>query len=66
MRASLPAHLILHLITLIASGRNERLEVLVHPSNGATAQIGPWPLLLRFNNNNVLRCEVVCLTTNPR
>jgi hypothetical protein len=27
-----------------------------HPSNGATAQIGPWPPLLRFHNNNVLRC----------
>jgi hypothetical protein len=36
------------------------------PSNGATAQIGPWPPLLRFHNNNVLRCEVVSLTTNPR
>jgi hypothetical protein len=38
----------------------------IHPSNGATAQIGPWPPLLRFRNNNVLRCEVVSLTTNPR
>jgi hypothetical protein len=37
----------------------------IHPSNGATAQIGPWPPLLRFHNNNVLRCEVVSLTTNP-
>jgi hypothetical protein len=36
-----------------------------HPSNGATAQIGPWPPLLRFHNNIVLRCEVVSLTTNP-
>jgi hypothetical protein len=36
------------------------------PSNGATAQIGPWPPLLRFHNSNVLRCEVVSLTTNPR
>jgi hypothetical protein len=41
-------------------------EVLrFHPSNGATAQIGPWPPLLRFHNN-VLQCEVVSLTTNPR
>jgi hypothetical protein len=38
----------------------------IHPSNGGTAQIGPWPPLLRFRNNNVLRCEVVSLTTNPR
>jgi hypothetical protein len=38
----------------------------IHPSKGATAQIGPWPPLLRFHNNNVLRCEVVSLTTNPR
>jgi hypothetical protein len=38
----------------------------IHPSNGATAQIGPWPPLLRFHNNNVLRCEIVSLTTNPR
>jgi hypothetical protein len=38
----------------------------IHPSNGATAQIGPWPPLLRFHNNNVLWCEVVSLTTNPR
>jgi hypothetical protein len=37
-----------------------------HPSNGATTQIGPWPPLLRFCNNSVLRCEVVTLTTNPR
>jgi hypothetical protein len=37
-----------------------------HPSNDATAQIGPWPPLLRFSNNNVLRCEVVSVTTNPR
>jgi hypothetical protein len=36
-----------------------------YPSNGVTAQIGPWPPLLRFHNNNVLRCEVVSLTTNP-
>jgi hypothetical protein len=38
---------------------------MIHPSNGATAQIRPWPPLLRFRNNNVLRCEVVSLTTNP-
>jgi hypothetical protein len=38
---------------------------LIHPSHGATAQIGPWPPLLRFRNNNALRCEVVSLTTNP-
>jgi hypothetical protein len=37
-----------------------------HPSNGATAQIGHWPPLLRFHNNNVLRCEFVSLTTNNR
>jgi hypothetical protein len=37
----------------------------IHPSNGATAQLGPWPPLLRFRNNNVSRCEVVSLTTNP-
>jgi hypothetical protein len=37
----------------------------INPSNGATAQIGPW-LLLRFHNNNVLRCEVVSLTTSLR
>jgi hypothetical protein len=37
----------------------------VNPFNGVTAQIGPWPLL-RFHNNNVLRCEVVSLTTNLR
>jgi hypothetical protein len=37
-----------------------------HPSIGATAQIGPWPPLLRFHNNIVLRREVVSLTTNPR
>jgi hypothetical protein len=37
----------------------------IQPSNGATAQIGPWPPLLRFHNNDVLRCEVVSLTTNP-
>jgi hypothetical protein len=36
-----------------------------HPSNGATAQIGPWSPLLRIPNNNVLRCEVVSLATNP-
>jgi hypothetical protein len=35
-------------------------------SNVAASQIGPWPPLLRFHNNNVLRCEVVSLTTNPR
>jgi hypothetical protein len=40
--------------------------IIIHPSNGVTAQIGPWPPLLRFHNNNVLRCEVVSLTTNPR
>jgi hypothetical protein len=39
---------------------------LFYPSNGATAQIEPWPPLLRFPNNNVLRCEVDSLTTNPR
>jgi hypothetical protein len=38
----------------------------IHPSNGATAQIGPWPPLLRLHNKNVLRCEAVNLTTNPR
>jgi hypothetical protein len=37
-----------------------------HPSNGATAQIGPWRPLLRFRNKNVLQCEVVSLMTNPR
>jgi hypothetical protein len=42
------------------------LEKSIHPSNGATAQIGTWPPILRFHNNNVLRCEVVSLTTNPR
>jgi hypothetical protein len=41
-------------------------SVTIHPSNGAAAQIGPWPPLLRFHNNNVLRCAVVSLTTNPR
>jgi hypothetical protein len=39
--------------------------LIFHPSNGATAKIGPWPPLLRFHNNNVLRCEVVSLTTTP-
>jgi hypothetical protein len=38
----------------------------IHPSNGATDQISPWPPLLRLRNNNVLRCKVVSLTTNPR
>jgi hypothetical protein len=38
----------------------------IHPSNGATAQIGPWPPLLRFYNNNILRYKVVSLTTDPR
>jgi hypothetical protein len=41
------------------------LHISIHPSSGATPQIGPWPSLLRFDNN-VLRCEVVSLTTNPR
>jgi hypothetical protein len=41
------------------------LATFIHPSNGATVQIGPWPPLLRFHNNNVLWCEVVSLTTNP-
>jgi hypothetical protein len=35
-----------------------------HPS--IQSKIGPWPPLLTFHNNNVLRCEVVSLTTNPR
>jgi hypothetical protein len=38
----------------------------IHPSNGATAQIGPWSPLVRFRNNKVLWCEVVSPTTNPR
>jgi hypothetical protein len=38
--------------------------LIICPSNGATAQTGPWPPLLRFHNNNVLRCEFVSLTTN--
>jgi hypothetical protein len=42
------------------------LDLVLHPSNGATAQIGPWPPLLRFHNNNVLRCEVISLTANTR
>jgi hypothetical protein len=42
------------------------LDLVLHPSNGTTAQIGPWLPLLRFHNNNVLRCEVVSLTTNTR
>jgi hypothetical protein len=54
-----------------AKPHNEMTNILYtssifHPSNGATAQIGPWPPVLRFHNNNVLRCEVVSLTTNPR
>jgi hypothetical protein len=39
--------------------------VTIHPANGSTAKIGPWPPLLRFRNN-ILRCEIVSLTTNPR
>jgi hypothetical protein len=41
-------------------------KVCIHPSNGTTAQIGPWPPLLRFRNNNVLWCEVFSFMTNPR
>jgi hypothetical protein len=55
-------------LNLFFAGDNLKLRniIAIHPSNGATAQIGPWPPLLRFHNNNVLRCEVVSLTTNPR
>jgi hypothetical protein len=51
---------------MAASDYDEIPLCKIHPSNGAAAQIVPWPSLLRFRNNNVLRCEVVSLTTNPR
>jgi hypothetical protein len=43
-----------------------KIDPSIHPSSDATAQIGPWPPLLRFRKNKVLRCEVVSLTTNLR
>jgi hypothetical protein len=45
---------------------NLSADLEIHPYDDATAQIGPWPPVLRFHNNNVLRCVVVSLTTDPR
>jgi hypothetical protein len=56
----------LHNIYLISTPHVWPIHPSIYPTNGATAQIGPWPPLLRFRNNNVLRCELVSLTTNPR
>jgi hypothetical protein len=43
-----------------------RFHPSIHPSNGPTAHIGPWPPLLRFHNRSFLWCRVVSPTPNPQ
>jgi hypothetical protein len=31
-----------------------RIQLVIHPSNGSTARIGPWPPPLGFLNNTEL------------
>jgi hypothetical protein len=44
-----------------------KLHPTIHPSiQWRYSPNRTWPPLLRLRNNNVLLCEVVSLTTNPR
>jgi hypothetical protein len=55
------------MLSVMDDESERQIHIKIHPSNGPTAHVGPWPpLFLRFRNSYFLWCGVVSPTPNPQ